>query len=281
MPEVMTNAPDYADRPRISYSEITALQRCTQKHDYAYRQGLVPLETPGYFTKGRYLHALMASWLRGLETMPEITSAARTMMEEDRPDEEIDVPADVQAELHPLVQDFITRTDMDGVQVVAVEQEFYADLDLLNGTLLHGFIDAVLRTPEGVWLVEHKTAGRAWSQGQFIFDFQPKLYALAWEELTGEPPLGVIYNFFYPKRWEQKQMYLPAEEILGVLPDIEVAIEMREFRSIMRSPHWGCNDCSAFKTLCHAEMIGQDTEYLREQKYRVDDERVARYAEEA
>ena len=56
--------------PRISVTELRDLLRCTKKHDYAYRQGLKPLATPGYFGKGRYLHALMEAFYAQAPTLP-------------------------------------------------------------------------------------------------------------------------------------------------------------------------------------------------------------------
>ena len=280
MPAYVTNMPYLEDFPRISYSEIRALQRCTQQHDYAYRQGLVPKETPEYFTKGRYLHALLAAWLGGAADMSKVINRAAQLMTEGRRDSEPDVAVvaqDVADELHHRVQDFITRTDMTGVEVLAVEREFYADLGLPDQTMLHGFIDAVLRTDEGIWIVEHKTAGRAWSRGQFAFDLQPKLYAAAWRAVSGEAPVGVVYNFFYPKRWEQKQVYLPEHEVDLAVKEAVKAVDLRAEHLAMRSPHWGCNDCAMFKVLCHAELIGEDTTYLRQTKFNVDPEKVGRF----
>lgn len=296
-PAYWTNVPgDPTTYDRVSVSEIRELNRCTRKHLYGYRQGLRPAETPGYFTKGRYLHAVMASFLRGImvgEVSRDVGYPARQALEDMSSTEDGKVPElptqDVIDEVNASVAGYLKGVQLDKIKVLAVEQEFYADIGLRNvrdePVLLYGFVDAVVTDGGGAtWIVEHKTASRAWSLGQFLFDYQTRLYAaamraiFAWQD---DPPNveGAVFNFFYPKRNESKIIYSNPEEEARLIEEVQGVISLRDSGLITRQPHWGCNDCG-FKAICHAELIGGDADYIRATQYTVDQDKVDRFSEE-
>lgn len=295
--DFLSNVEDPASYPRISVTELRDLLRCTKKHDYAYRQGLKPISTPGYFGKGRYLHAVMEalylqlqSRVSGEDTPPTnggaLSTAALAAMALAREsgDPSAIVAEPDRQEIDAVVASYLSELDTsDLVDVPMVEQAFYADIGLVNAdgvpVLLYGFIDAVVETAAGQFLVEHKTAGRAWSQGQFIFDYQTRLYSRAVEVITGVRPIGTLFNFFYPKRHETKLVYVTPEESDLLIEEVQRAVYLREEGRIVRQPHWGCNDCG-FKNLCHQELIGADSTYTRENEYIVDQDKVDRFTQE-
>jgi hypothetical protein len=168
--------------------------------------------------------------------------------------------------------------------IIAVEEEFYVDLGLKkpdsSPVLLHGFIDAVVRDADGnLWLIEHKTAAKAWSAQQFQFAIQDVLYCAAWEKLTGERPIGVQYNFFYPKRWEVRTKYVEDTQFASVLADVQASITLREIiETYPREPLWGCGGCS-FRDLCYTELIGADGQFIRDQQFTVDTVKRDRFVE--
>lgn len=285
--DLLTNIEGEATQ-KLSISELTSLLRCSKQHDYAYRQGLQQQTEPGYFTKGKYAHQLLAEYLtlfkqgedvRDVEALSQnvLMQAALARKEataEGRlPEAPVDEPS--RLEINKVVGDYLSTLSMDGIEVVAVEQEFAADVGL-NGVALHGFIDAVLRRDDELWVVEHKTASRAWSQSQFQFAYQPKVYAKAWLALTGELPDGILYNFFYPKRHETKALYTSEAEIDLLMLELRAALALRDSELIVRQPHWGCNDCR-FRELCYAELSGTPNS-IREDQFVVDPARVERFA---
>jgi len=292
MSEAWTNVPDDPTTyPKISVTELRDLLRCTKKHDYAYRQGLRPAVSPSYFGKGRYLHGLeearLTSYAQGtpLTTISEIGNAALADMRRQRAegDPSATVGEPDRLEINGVYADYLKQVDMTGVEVLSVEREFFADVGLRSAgapVLLHGFMDALISFDNQVWLIEHKTAGRAWSQGNFVFDYQSRLYTSAVEALGADRPVGTSFNFFYPKRWETKQVYVTPEESQLLLAEVQKAIDYRDSQMIVRQPHWGCNDCS-FRTLCHAELSGGDSEYTRKTEFTVDQDKVDRFTEEA
>ena len=285
---MLTNVESPESYPKISYSEMSTLLTCSKKHDYAYRQGLVPARQASYFSKGKLLHEAMAVWLEAVQSgLPDVTAApvwgralSRFMENGDTLPPESDIE-----QIRRQFLDFVKNADMTGIEVLGVEEEFYVDLGWKDKTgspvLLHGIFDARVRDAdtEETWVVEHKTAGRAWSENQFTFDFQGPLYIEAAEALTGQRPVGLTYQFFLPKRWEQKQRFITPQESVGILREGQNAIDIRDSGIVARQPQFGCNMCGAYRQLCAAEMLGGDSSHLRENFYTVDEEKAARFAE--
>ena len=296
MDQVWTNIDNPETYPKVSVSELRSLLRCTKQHDYAYRQGLVPVSTAGYFVKGKYLHRLMQIDLdlerQGILADPgEVIGQARADIIAEHGT--LAVGTTEFEEVDEQLRSYLRETDFNDTEILEVEREFYADIglrfsDIRDGftvaetpVLLHGVIDALVRVNGDLWLVEHKTAGRAWSQGQFAFDYQSKLYTAAVTALGLEAPAGTIFNFFYPKRWETKLVYTTSTEVDLLLEEIQKAVELRDGLGspLVRQPHWGCNDCG-FRALCHSELIGTDAGYIRSTEFTVDQDKVDRFTQE-
>lgn len=274
-------------------SELNTLTSCLKKHDYAYRQGLQQKNTPSYLSKGSYLHGLMAEWLTeisegGTFDLGKLSKRVLLAMRDEgrNPITEVD-----KAQIDQQVSRFVREVDMSNVELLAIEQEFYVDLGFeepdtldLKGhpVLLHGFFDAVVRDKDtsDVWIVEHKTAGRRWHEGRFMFDFQAKLYAAAWEALTGERPVGILWNFFYKKQAEQRQQFVPESESAGFVEEVQNLLELRGTGLTPRQPMWGCNGCW-FKDLCYTELSGGDSAILRSERFDVNEDKVERFEEES
>lgn len=274
--------------PKYSLSEHATLTRCKKKHDYAYRQGLSPANPPSYLNKGKYLHMLLATYLSRFAEGHDIRDVERLstdvlgQLSDQRlaGDPTATVAESDRVEVNRVVADYLAHLDMDGVTVGGVELEFLVDIDLRNlddeTVPLHGFIDAVIRKGDELWIVEHKTAGRAWSQGNFQFAYQGRVYADVWHQLTAERPTGILYNFFYPKAHDSKMVFVTEDESFIIRQELQAAVEMREAAYLTREPHWGCTDCW-FRNICVTEMYGGDSSNLIGTEYIVDEAKVARF----
>jgi hypothetical protein len=279
---MLTNVENYQDYEKISQSELYLLNRCKKAHEYSYYQGLVPGSTPDYLTKGSFFHLMQAQIIENQVSGVDDIGALSRKIQAEQAAEGPTVDESTRLQVVEQLVDF--WDDVGSVptdSLIAVEEEFYVDLGWRvndEPVLLHGFIDAVVRDDGGdAWVVEHKTAGRAWSQSQFEFAYQGKLYAEAWEVLTGERPLGIQYNFFYPKRWEIRQQYVTPQESALLLGEIQSSLTLRaltrEHGVFPREPKWGCGDCR-FRNLCFTELVGGDSQYIRDTEFTVDEERI-------
>lgn len=58
-----------------------------------------------------------------------------------------------------------------------------------------GFIDLVLRTPEGIVIIDHKSGGKKFDKAKLRTDLQFPIYAMAIKHIYGELPVKAYYNF--------------------------------------------------------------------------------------
>jgi hypothetical protein len=75
-----------------------------------------------------------------------------------------------------------------------------------RGIRFRGVIDMVIERDDGIWIMEHKTAGCI--NGAYIdklwHDLQIMLYAYAYQEMTGKKVTGIIYNIAQKSRLKQR-----------------------------------------------------------------------------
>lgn len=275
---MITNVQNYEDKPSISMSEAKALARCKKQHDYRYMQGLESATTKDYFSKGSFLHKIQEHCLTQVQkglAVDDIVTYANSLQQEFAKDGKLVSELD-KATLVKQLELF--WKDAPNYDVLHVEDEFYVDLGLYGGTLLHGVIDGIIKDKQtgNTWIVEHKTASRKWSEGMFMFDLQSALYIAAVHTLTEYNPIGILYNFFYPLStnksysFERKlsesfetRVHIVEDSIVNArLADLDALLLKRASPHVYREDHWGCNDCD-FKALCYGEMIMDDTEHLR------------------
>lgn len=264
-----------AERQKISYSEMLSFQRCKRQYQYSYRMGLERAETPSYFSKGRYLHSLMAHLIRGVEE-DDAHAIAVKQMTEDGEDVEV-VSADfpmLHEQANAATKSILAAT----TEVMSVEEEFYVDLGLDNDVLFHGFADAVIRNDDGeLWLIEHKTASRQWSDDQFNFSTQDILYAAALEQVFGEPIMGCTYLFYLPKSLGHKvRRYTPGMKEHAVAELNSVVRQRAAQQEYPMEPLWGCGGCP-FQAVCRVAISGGDTEYMLQTQFIVNEDKKARF----
>lgn len=263
---------------KISYSEMTTFQRCKRQYQYNYLMGLERAETPSYFSKGSYLHSLMAQLIRDVPEAEAQSHAAEQLAEEGR--NILDFTNDL-APLHAHASAAAASILQSTKEVVSVEDEFYIDVGLSYGTLFHGFADAVIRNEEGeLWLIEHKTASRRWSEDQFNFATQDILYAAALEEVFDEPIAGCTYVFYLPKQLDHRvRRYTPLMK-QRALVELNSIVRQREAqKEYPMEPLWGCGGCP-FQAVCRAEIAGGDVEYMLQSQFIVNEEKKARFEDD-
>ena len=271
---MLTNVENPTSYPKISITEFNSLVRCTQQHDYLYKQKLRKVATSSYLTKGSYLHALMETYLRDPKSfsLSEASARAKARIAEERDSLVLEDDA--------TSVDALFSTWLKSVpdwEVLAVEEEFYADIGLrdMNGdtVLFHGFIDAVVREDDRVVLLEHKTASRAWSEAQLQQNYQGPLYVRAFETLLGTRVDEVRFNFFYPKSIAARSLYPDDRHKDSLVRELQAAVYLRDTGSVVRSPHWSCSSCP-MQPYCILETQGMDASGLIGVTYYVDDDEV-------
>lgn len=270
---INTTEEEIESADKISYSEITMFTRDKRAWYYQYVLGLTSPATPSYFSKGTYLHEVAAGLLLGEDQSTLHGKVLAKMEEEGRGEVE-------EVEANRLFQEALRTTAQvkEQFEVLDVEKEFYWNTGLTNWKgdpiLLHGFMDAIMEDEKGLkWILEHKTAGRAWSDGQFLHNFQDSLYASSLYAEEGTLPKGGLYFFYLPKRTDHRTRHYSLGMLNYAMSQLQaVAVARDELTQFPIESQWG----TPFSTVFEIEIGGGDAEYLLKTQFVVDEERLER-----
>ena len=260
----------------VSFSELKTWRTCRQMYHYKYRERLEPrLKSPA-LKRGAWMHSLLEAYYKGedwSETHRSLVKQFNELLEEEK-----EYYGDLPVECEYLMS-LYEETYQDDKPVL-VEHEFEkVPISSSSKVLLKGRIDLVIEDPQrGIWLVEHKTASRIPNEDERLVNPQVALYIPIVERILGTKVQGVLWNYIrtkIPKRKEVKLLerrYLPASEqtISQLLREVRIAaIEAKKLTNAYRSLHpLVCRTCG-FKSLCTAELMGLDANFVRRAEYKV------------
>lgn len=260
----------------VSFSELKTWRTCRQMYHYKYRENLEPrLKSPA-LKRGAWIHSLLEAYYKGKdwrEVHRELVDQFNELLEEEK-----EYYGDLPGECEYLMT-LYEQTYRDDKPVL-VEYEFEKfPISPSSKVLLKGRIDLVISDPKrGIWLVEHKTASRIPNEDERLVNPQVALYIPVVERLLGGIKVqGVIWNYIrtkIPKRKESKLLerrYLPVNErvISQLLREVRIAaIEAKKLTNVYRSLHpLVCRTCG-YKSLCMAELLGLDADFVRRAEYK-------------
>jgi hypothetical protein len=198
------------EQPHIHYvhnSEIGTYRTCTKKHDYRYRQHLIPKREDRPITFGLWWHRMQETyyaegdWKIGWSEYKKLYDK---LFDEER--ESLDKGKEpLPLQLSRLMQSYLDNYGIEDERwtVIAVEWEW--KIDYVHPTLglvhLGGRIDLIMRDENGlIWVWDHKSTTSIPDRGAFhAMDPQLTLYPWAYEQITGESVAGVLYNYAVSK----------------------------------------------------------------------------------
>lgn len=259
----------------VSFSELKTWRTCRQMYHYKYRERLEPrLKSPA-LKRGAWMHSLLEAYYKGedwRETHQSLVKQFNELLEEEK-----EYYGDLPGECEYLMS-LYEETYRD--KPILVEHEFKEfPISPSSRVLLRGRIDLVAEDPKGgIWLVEHKTTSRIPNEDERLVNPQVALYIPVVEHILGTKVQGVLWNYIrtkIPKKKEVKLLerrYLPANEkiISQLLQEVRIAaIEAKKLTNVYRSLHpLVCRLCG-FKSLCTAELMGLDANFVRRAEYKV------------
>jgi len=196
----------------ISATERATYKRCRRLWDYTSRnrQDLAPVVTAKALAFGTGIHEALAAYYgawHGCEPPLTIALEAWGKFVEGWRDsvslwEDESLSVDKASELGAIMLKGYaewakTKDEEDISKVVAIEQPFYIPF---GSVCLTGRIDLVILDKQGgAWIVDHKTTGQRVNEAMLPLDAQMKLYAMAYQLITGKPVQGVYYNALLKK----------------------------------------------------------------------------------
>lgn len=112
------------------------------------------------------------------------------------------------------------------IMPIEIEDEETGETNTFDTVYIIGFIDLVLKTPDGIVIIDHKSGGKKFAKGKLRTNLQMPIYAMAIKELYGELPVKAYYNF---TRIHEVQEVIIVE---NVLPEMELAMDKRGAKEI-------------------------------------------------
>jgi len=176
----------------LSVSQISTLLKCGRLYELQYLDR-VPVKSGGSLVKGGAYHAALEAYfhqqIHGHPATAEIAHQAFEASWQARTSQNAVAwgganPAREKARGLQLVDAYLEQV-APGIAPAAVERRFEIELPGVEMPLV-GVIDLIEQ--DGT-LVDHKTAGKAWSRQKAAQALQPAAYMYAMRQLTGQAPV--------------------------------------------------------------------------------------------
>jgi hypothetical protein len=182
----------------ISFTEISTYKTCRLKHHWRYDRNLEPNRYEPRLTMGTLCHAGIESALRNQGDVAAGVNRAyidfcsgRDLFDEEKEEllKQTELATDV-------VCRYMNETSLPGRPIV-VEHPFELRIPGTRNKIA-GRFDAILRSPDGVWLAEWKFPTRFRTEEDIQLSTQLAIYQ--WAAIRcGYPVVGILYNQILPK----------------------------------------------------------------------------------
>ena len=271
-----------SDELVISYSQISAWQKCMRAWKWNYLQEIVPIHTQDYLRLGTYVHKLLEIGYLHLqfgfstkETVEIVRDYASTRIGATLTTEDLGVLVKALR----LVMAYFEKMQKvfdEHARIKQVEYHFKLQLHTPQGRIffLQGYVDLVLEIEGKIWIVDHKTtAGKFWSPLQLQMDGQLSTYSASMANV-----FGVAVNFLntydykdfhaqpVTKLFKRVISYRTPKEKESILQNFGVIVDeildRKERDAFPYSLTSNCPRCP-YAELCLMEMKGFDDDSIR------------------
>lgn len=181
-------------QPVVTHSMLKTFRRCPKQTEFKYVHRLKPKRVNKFLRRGTWVHELLEDFHNGDDW--KATHARHSAKFNEMFDEEKDYYGDMPAEILAVMKSYIWHYKADPWKVL--ETEFLVEAMLPNGVLYRGKVDALVETPFGRFLVDHKTHKTLPNHDFRLKDGQSALYLWAARE-SGLGVQGFIWNYL---RWK-------------------------------------------------------------------------------
>ncbi len=199
------------DKSVLTYSALNTFRNCPRKYKHRYIDCLLPREKPEAMSFGSVIHGAIELWYRSDANDHCLWSVL------DHVDQQFPMRAgddDQKAAWHlarAMITGYAARYQSEDFEIVEVEKSFMGEIRNPDTNrpsqtfVMAGKADAIVRRPDGMYLVEHKTASSVDANylDKLWTDTQIALYSFYLRQL-GYPIVGVIYNVLLKSRLKQK-----------------------------------------------------------------------------
>lgn len=218
-----------------SYSDLATAQRCLKLYEYRTVRQLQRRARSVELTQGIIVHRLLMAAYRG--TLDEERRALQEEVQLYTLDDEVITAEELLTDSERLVQRYLDHYD-DDWEILHVEETFEAEWYFPPGTSVNiprpislSFTpDLVVRTDEGVWIVDHKTTSQMPATVEVpVGDFQAFLYSSIITQVYPDF-VGFIFNKIRKKLPRQPRLTKTGPKRVADLQRLDTDYEtLRDF----------------------------------------------------
>jgi PD-(D/E)XK nuclease superfamily len=200
------------DKNILTYSALNTFRNCPRKYKLRYLDCLRPREKAEALSFGGIIHGAIELWYRSDPATNRLEKLLE-YVDQQFPTRFGDSSRTATWHLaRAMVTGYARRYPSENFRVVEVEKSFTSEIRnpdtgrLSQTFVMAGKADAIVERPEGMYLLEHKTASSIDANylDKLWTDTQIALYSYYLRQL-GYPIVGVIYNVLLKSRLQQKQ----------------------------------------------------------------------------
>jgi hypothetical protein len=191
----------------LTYSALNTFRNCPRKYKHRYLDCLRPRDKPDTLSFGGIIHGAIELWYRSA-----LWDAIEVYLEHEFPLRLEDESQKAAWHLaHAMLVGYVDCYGVDDFEIVELELPFTGEIrnpDTGRSSqtfTIAGKVDAIVRRPDGMYLLEHKTASTI--DGNYLdklwTDTQIALYCHYLRQLD-YPIVGVIYNVLAKSRLKQR-----------------------------------------------------------------------------
>lgn len=199
----------------LTYTALNTFRNCPRRYKHRYVDHLRPRETPESLGFGHVIHEALERWyvlgVEGVATDHRLFEVL-DLVDSRFPQRHGDAQVTHRWHLaRAMIEGYARRYPTEDFEIVEIEKEFQCeirnpDTGRRSQTFtIAGKADGIVRLPDGLYLLEHKTASTITSDylDRLWTDTQIALYSFYLREL-GYPIIGVVYNVLLKCRLKQR-----------------------------------------------------------------------------
>jgi len=190
------------EKKLLTYSALATYRKCPMRYNLRYEKNLIPVDTDEKLFFGTVVHKALEAWHGTYESL--VMRKPFVLEKIDKACEGWETDADkrrMRLLAKEIMLGYMERYHDDNWEIVAIEHEFAGKIvNPRTGAesktfSIKGKADGIVKTPKGLFLVEHKTTSRMMDDpvDKLWEDTQVGIYVAYLRDL-GYDIIGVIYN---------------------------------------------------------------------------------------
>jgi RecB family exonuclease len=184
----------------VSNSKIKQWNDCRYAWYLKYVEELERKAKHPAFERGGMVHSCLEAWRNG-KAWKRVWKKLNEEYQANTFQEERDETGDMGQLARIMVEGYIEYHQNESYEYLASEQEF--KLQLTPDIELEGYIDAIVKDPDGVYVFETKTYSRMPSYESLLFNNQSAIYQWALREMGHKRVKGTIWDILLAKEPSQ------------------------------------------------------------------------------